>query len=710
MADISKIMLDNFMPYAKGTIIDRAIPYIDGFKPVNRRIMYSMYELKLWNSKAKSNRIVGDTMGKYHPHGDSSIYAALVRMTDSNGSLNEPLIAGQGNFGKVWSDEITPAHMRYTEAGLAPIAKELFDGINEDAVDMIDNFDSTEKEPAMLPVKYPNVLVNTSNGIAVGMGSAIPSYNLKDVCLATIDMLQGKAKVPEDLVDVLGAPDFSTGGFVHIGNEDILKLLRKGNGTLTMTGSVQLFRDRILVNSLPYNTTMDKFVAQIEALAGRDGILKEIANVTDRTGLKGMQCEISLKRNADVREVLKKLYRFTDLRKKISFTTRIITDNKPKELGVFELLELWIDFRVNTLKRINRFRLNKAVTKEHLLAAWELMKNDVANVAIMVASNTEEVAKGILMNKYGMDEEQAEYILEMKVKQLSTDNMLKRLAELEEVRKTIADLTAFINDEVAIKNFIVEELKEIVKKYGHDRVTKVLEPIVEVEGGKEEEVIPDMDVWVLVTKKGYIKRVINPMDTLKAPNWLGDGDSIDKEIKCRNTENILVVTYGGFCYKIPVHSIESSKAAFRDYIWELADKKEDSDIAYITNSGNYDKYFNVVYGNGRGRKVYLGAVSGPRKRYQGLFEAGTAQDTFITESDEFFIITYKRKAAYANLKILNMYSKRSAFKIARVGSDDAIFGIQPVDRVPDMSAINIERYNKGYCVSIRDDVLWEKRQ
>ena len=215
MADISKIMVDNFMPYAKGTIIDRAIPYIDGFKPVNRRIMYSMYELKLWNKKAKSNRIVGDTMGKYHPHGDSSIYDALVRMVDINGSLNKPLIVGQGNFGAVWSDEITPAHMRYTEAGLAPIAREMFDGIKEDAVDMVSNFDNTEEEPSMLPVKFPNVLVNTSSGIAVGMGSAIPSYNLRDVCLATIEMLKGNAKKPEDLVDVLGAPDFSVGGFVH---------------------------------------------------------------------------------------------------------------------------------------------------------------------------------------------------------------------------------------------------------------------------------------------------------------------------------------------------------------------------------------------------------------------------------------------------------------------------------------------------------------
>jgi len=708
MADISKIMLDNFMPYAKGTIIDRAIPYIDGFKPVNRRILYSMYELRLWDKKAKSNRIVGDTMGKYHPHGDSSIYDALVRMADSNESLNQALVVGKGNFGKVWSDEITPAHMRYTEAGLAPIAREIFEGINEDAVDMLENFDNTEKEPAMLPVKYPNVLINTSNGIAVGMGSSIPSYNLKDVCLATIAMLQGKATKPSDLVSILGAPDFTTGGFIHVSDADILKLLKKGSATLTMTGSVQLKKDAIIVNYLPYNTTMDKFVAQVEAQAGKDGEIKEISNVTDGTDKDGMSCEITIKRGYDVRDVLKKLYRYTDLRKKISFNTRIIVDDKPRELGVYELLELWIDFRVNTIKRIYNHRLGKANDREHLLKAWELMKNDVTEVAVMISSNTEEVAKGILMSKYGMDDIQSNYILDMKVKQLTTDNMLKRLKDLDDVRKNISDTVAFLGDEVAIRNYIVAELQDIIKKYGHDRITKVMEPIVEIENEKAVETIPDMDVWVLMTEKGFLKRVLNPMDTLKADTWLSEGDKVVKEIKCRNTENILVVTYGGFCYKIPVHSIESTKSAFREYVWDLADKKEDSDICYVTNSGDYNKYFNVVYGNGRGRKVYLGAVSGPRRRYQGLFEAGTKDNIFVTECDEFFVITYKRKAAYANLKILNMYSARSAFKIARIGSDDAIFGLQPVENVPDMSAIDTERYSKGYCVSIRDDVLWRK--
>ena len=708
MADISKIMLDNFMPYAKGTIIDRAIPYIDGFKPVNRRILYSMYELRLWDKKAKSNRIVGDTMGKYHPHGDSSIYDALVRMADSNESLNQALVVGKGNFGKVWSDEITPAHMRYTEAGLAPIAREIFEGINEDAVDMLENFDNTEKEPAMLPVKYPNVLINTSSGIAVGMGSSIPSYNLKDVCLATIAMLQGKATKPSDLVSILGAPDFTTGGFIHVSDADILKLLKKGSATLTMTGSVQLKKDAIIVNYLPYNTTMDKFVAQVEAQAGKDGEIKEISNVTDGTDKDGMSCEITIKRGYDVRDVLKKLYRYTDLRKKISFNTRIIVDDRPRELGVYELLELWIDFRVNTIKRIYNHRLGKANDREHLLKAWELMKNDVTEVAVMISSNTEEVAKGILMSKYGMDDIQSNYILDMKVKQLTTDNMLKRLKDLDDVRKNISDTVAFLGDEVAIRNYIVAELQDIIKKYGHDRITKVMEPIVEIENEKAVETIPDMDVWVLMTEKGFLKRVLNPMDTLKADTWLSEGDKVVKEIKCRNTENILVVTYGGFCYKIPVHSIESTKSAFREYVWDLADKKEDSDICYVTNSGDYNKYFNVVYGNGRGRKVYLGAVSGPRRRYKGLFEAGTKDNIFVTECDEFFVITYKRKAAYANLKILNMYSARSAFKIARIGSDDAIFGLQPVENVPDMSAIDTERYSKGYCVSIRDDVLWRK--
>ena len=710
MANIDKIMLSSMMPYAKGTIIDRAIPYVDGFKPVVRRIMYSMYELKLWDKKAKCHRIVGDTMGKYHPHGDSSIYDALVRLADSNGTLNAPLISGQGNFGKSWSDEITPAHMRYTEAGLAPIARELFDGLNENAVDMVDNFDGTEKEPAMLPVKFPNVLVNTSSGIAVGMGSYIPPYNLKDVCLATIDILTGKATKPMDLLDVLGAPDFSSGGFIHVSKADLLGLLKKGTGTLTMTGQVQLFKDAIVINSLPYNTTITKVVAQIEAQCTKDGPLKDISGVTESTGLSGMKCKINVKRSADVRDVLRKLYRYTDLRKKISFTTRIIHDNQPKEMGVYELLETWIEFRVDTIKRVKRYQLDKAIAREHLLRAWELVGANIANVAIMISKNTEAVAKDNLIKVYGMDEEQADYLLDMKVRQITVDNMKKRLVELSNIRTEIDNIGKFLNDEVAIRNCIAGELKEIVKKYGHDRVTKVLDPVVEIEGeDADKEVIPDMDVWVLVTEKGYIKKLLNPMDCFKADNWLSEGDSVLKEIKCRNTENILVVTYGGFCYKIPVNSIESSKSAFKNYIWDLADKKDDYDVLYITNSGDYNKYFNVVYNNGKGRKIWLGAVSGPRMKYKSLFEPGNKKTMFLAEADEFFIITYKKKAAYANLKILNRYSSRSAFKIARVGSDDAVFGIQPVENVPDMSTIDLDRYTKGYTVSIRNDALWKRK-
>jgi len=710
MADISKVLLDNFMPYAKGTIIDRAIPYIDGLKPVNRRILYAMYELKLWDKKVKSNRIVGDTMGKYHPHGDASIYQALIRMVDNNETLNEPYLTGQGNFGKIWSEEISPAHMRYTEAGLAPISKELFEGIEENAVDMVYNFDNTEKEPVILPVKFPSILVNTSSGIAVGMGSYIPSFNLKEVCLATIDILKGKATKPEDLVDILVAPDFRTGGYVHISKEDMLKLLTTGSGSITMTGEVQLFKDKILVNSLPYNVTADSFVKQITDIvnSGKDSVLKEISNVIDATSLNGMQVEIQLKRNADVRAVLKKLYKYTDLRKKISFTTRIIYEDKPRELGIFELLELWVDFRVKTVKRIYTHRLNKAIDKEYWLSAWEKIKHDVENIAVMISSNTEELAKSNLMKNYDLAEDQAEYLLDKKIKAFTKDNINKLLKELGEVRDIISEIKQFLSDDVLIKNHIAEELQKIIDKYGHDRITKVMPPVVENER-EEEEAIPDMDVWVIVTNKGNIKRVLDPMDALKAENWLSDGEEIIKTIKCRNIENILVITYNGFCYKIPVYSIESSRGSFKSYIWDLADKKEESEILYITNSGDYNKYFNVIYHNGKGRKVHLSAVSGPRKKYQGLFEPGTPKTLFATESDEFFIITYKRKAAYADLKPLNVFGSRCAFKIARIPGDDAVFGIQPVDKVPDMSAIDLSKYTKGYVVSIKDDVLWTKK-
>lgn len=703
--EITKVLLSNYLPYAKGSIIGRAIPSIDGLKPSQRRILYTMYKMGLINgNKTKSSNIVGQTM-KLHPHGDMAIYETMVRMATGNESLNVPYVESKGNFGKVYSKDLAFAAPRYTEAKLATICKEIFDNIDEDAVDFIDNFDNTTKEPTLLPVKFPSILVNPSSGIAVGTSSNIPSFNLKNVCDATIGILQGKIKTEEDLIGVLGAPEFTTGGYIHADDNDLLALAKTGRHSFTMSSSVTTYPNKIVIDEIPYKTTAEDITKAIESYMKTD--LREISDVVDAIGLKGFKLEIDIKRGYDVQEVLKKLFRLTPLRMQISFNTRVIVNDRCEELGLLDLLNKWVEFRLATITRIYDYKYQKLYNQEHLLAAWEKIKNNMKDVANYIANNNEEDTKKELISVYKLDEVQADYLLDMKIKLFTNDNLAKKLKELANARVNSLEVKKIIDSDEEKHKIIIDDLNRIIKNYGNEKRTHQVAPVVE-DNTEKEVVIDDSLVRVVVTKNGYIKRLTSIKDIQNFSIPSGDEELMSFPI--RNNEHLLIFTYAGECHKILVDDIDASRGNLKDKLVNILDINSEKDILFIDKSDDYSGHLNIVYPNGRGTMVHYSKISGKRNKYISLFDAQEPGNLWLTKADKFFMITAARKAAYCDLTFMSNFVNRVSFKVARVGSKDRIFGLQPLQNVPNQHLIDLDKYKKDYTVCIGEDELWETKK
>lgn len=703
--EITKVLMSNYLPYCKGVVIGRAIPGIDGLKPANRRILYTMYTMGLLDgAKSKSARIVGQVM-KYHPHGDSAIYETMVRMSTGNEALNVPYVESKGNFGKVYSTDLAYAASRYTEAKLTPICSEIFEGIKEGAVDFIPNFDDTEVEPTLLPVKFPSIIVNTARGIAVGTSSDIPPFALAKVCRGTRGLVDGSITDVEGLMDVLGTPEFTTGGFVHASREDLIKLGKTGKGSFTVSGSVTTYPNKIEINEIPYRTTAEKIIEAIEEHV-KDKTLNEVSNVSDDIGLKGFKMTVELKRGANSREVLDKLCRMTDLRMKINFNTRVIIDNKCEEIGIFDLLHRWIEFRLETIRRIHSFRLEKHNKKIYLLEAWEKIDGHVEEVAKIAGMNAEDSEiKAILMKQYNLEDAQAEYLLDNKIRMLSKKNLDKKLAELDKERQSAAFNKNIIDTPEEQRKIIIKDLTEIEKKYGTESRTHMADPIVEVKEGDIKPVIDDSTVSVVLTKSGFIKRLVSIKDINNFE--LPEGEEIRERWTIKNNDHLLVFTASGVVHKVLVDSINAGKGGLKEKLTTVLGLNTMDEIIYIDSAGDYSGYFNLVYGNGRGVRVNYSKVSGNRSKYKSVYPECVPGQVWITKADKFFMITARRKASYCDLELLGAFSNRVAFKVARIGSGDRIFGLQPIENVPDINAIDLERYKREYCVSIGEDRLWQ---
>lgn len=706
--EISKLLLSNYLPYSKYTIISRAIPGLDGLKPVQRRILYSMNNIGLGRSEAmttKSVKVVGEVMGKYHPHGDSSIYEALVGMTTQYEGFNIPYIKGKGSFGKVYSRDLKCSAPRYTEAKLTPICSEFFDGIKENAVDIVDNFDGTEKEPTILPVKFPSILVNSSSGVAVGTSSNIPSFALTNVCRATQGVLNGTIKTPSDLADVIGPPEFTTGGFIHADHNSLEKLCATGRGSFVMSGRVEVYSNQIVITEIPYCTTAEDIMDAIDEHM-KDGTLKGIKNVNDEIGLEGLRLVVEIKGGYNSRDVLKELCRITPLRTRLSFRTRVIVNNRCRELSILEVIQNWIEFREGCITRVYQFRLDKDNAKEHLLSTWDHIKNDIHGVVDMISKNTEAVAKANLMSTYDLDEIQAEYLLDMKIRSITKDKAEKSLKELAETRQRIVYNKKVISDRTERANIINNDLEDMIKKYGSESKTTMAPELTEEDLKTPEVKISDELTTVVLTQEGYIRRLTSVKDILEkyeAPN----GDREVLRWTLRNNEYLLVFDRFGTVHKVLVDDIDQGRGKLTDKLHEKAGLEKKEDMIYADACGDYTGYFNLIYHNGRGIRVLYENAKGNRKQYKSLYDKVELGHFWITKENKFFMITHRNKAAYCNIKHLGEITKRVAFKVARVSTGDWFARLLPFKDVPNPQLLDLNKYNKDYTVSIGDDMLWK---
>lgn len=601
---ITETLEKNYMPYAMSVIISRAIPEIDGLKPSHRKLLFTMYKMGLLNGgRTKSANVVGQTM-KLNPHGDAAIYETMVRLTEGNSALLHPYVDSKGNFGKQYSRDMAYAAARYTEVKLASICREIFEDIDKDTVDFIDNYDGTMQEPVLLPVKYPAVLTNSNQGIAVGMASNICSFNLKEVCLATVHYLKNPRC---DVAKYLLAPDFSTGGEILYDEQEMREIYETGKGSIKVRAKYKYDKKNncIEITEIPYTTTIEAVIDKIIELI-KANKLKEVSDVRDETDLSGLKITIDLKRGTDPEKVMAKLYKTTSLMDSFGCNFNILINSSPMVLGVKDILEYWSKFRIECIKRKTAFDINKKSEKLHLLEGLEKILLDI-DKAIKIIRETEFEADVLpnLMDGFNIDKVQAEFIAEIKLRNLNREYILKRTQDIDQLIDEIAMLKAIYNSEEKIKEIIIEELKEISKKYGKERKSQLITADEVVEYQPKEE-IEDYAVTVFATKEGYLKK-ITPA-SLRASNVhkLKEGDEIDFEVETTNLAEIIAFTNMQNAYKIKAHEIADTKASsLGEYLPSLLKMEEGELVVGVAVTTDFKEQMLFCYENGKMTKVPL---------------------------------------------------------------------------------------------------------
>ncbi len=605
---ITRTLETNFMPYAMSAILSRAIPEIDGFKPSHRKLLYTMYNMGLLNGqKTKSANIVGQTM-RLNPHGDAAIYETMVRLTVGNEALLHPFVESKGNMGKSYSRDMAYAAPRYTEAKLAPVAAELFKDIDKDTVDMVDNYDGSMKEPSLFPVTFPSVLVNANNGIAVGMASKICSFNLAEVCKTEIEFIKDDEI---NVADYLLAPDFPIGGELLYDRNEIEKIYNTGLGSVKIRAvySYDKSANCIDITEIPPSTTVEAIIEKIIELVKLKKVT-EINDVRDETDLKGLKITIDLKRGTDHEKLMQKLFKMTPLQDSFSCNFNILVGGAPKVMGVKEILTEWTAFRVDCVKRRTFYELTKAKEKYHLLKGLQKILLDI-DKAIKIVRETAEEKEVVpnLMIGFGIDEIQAEYVAEIKLRHLNREYILKRLDDIENLEKLIAELEDILNSRRKVLNIIIKELEEVIKKYGQERKTK----IISAEENKitvEEEAVPDYPVTLFYTREGYFKKITPQSLRMSGEHKLKEGDEIVTTVETTNAAELLFFTDKCQVYKSRANDFEDTKASvLGDYVpSKLGLEEGEKPVAMITTT-DYTGFMMFFFTNGRVAKVGLSAYA-----------------------------------------------------------------------------------------------------
>ena len=601
------------MPYAMSVIMSRAIPEIDGFKPSHRKLLYTMYKMGLLGpTRTKSANIVGQTM-KLNPHGDAAIYDTMVRLARGYEALLHPYVDSKGNFGKAYSRDMAWAAPRYTEAKLEAICKELFQDIDKDTVDFVDNYDSTMKEPTLLPATFPSVLVNANTGIAVGMASNICPFNLAEVCRTTIALLRD----PEaDIFATMQAPDFPGGGQILFDRAQMENIYKTGRGSFRVRSrySYDKSQNCIDVTQIPPTTTIEVIVERVIDLV-KQGKLKEIADIRDETGMDGLKITIDLKRGTDPDKLMQKLFKLTTLEDSFACNFNVLIAGTPRVLGVRELLEEWTAFRVECVRRRTHFDLEKKREKLHLLQGLELILLDI-DKAIRIVRETEEEAEVVpnLMIGFGIDQIQAEYVAEIKLRHLNREYILKRTQEIAELERDIAQLEGILASKAKVKGIIVKELEAVAQKYGQPRRSMILYAD-EVEEAEIVEEVPDYPVHLFFTKEGYFKKITPQSLRMSGEQKLKEGDEITQQLEAQNTAELLFFSNKSQVYKMKAADFADTKASvLGEYIPARAQMDEGESAAYMAVTYQYDGFMLFFFENGKVAKVEMSAYQTKQNR------------------------------------------------------------------------------------------------
>lgn len=665
--NIDSTIRENYMPYAMSVILSRAIPEIDGFKPSHRKLLYTMYKMGLLNgARTKSANIVGATM-KLNPHGDSAIYDTMVRLSRGYEALLHPYVDSKGNFGKFYSRDMAWAASRYTEAKLDKICNELFRDIDKDTVDFVDNYDNTMKEPSLLPVAFPSVLVNTNTGIAVGMASNICSFNLKEICETTAALIRDPN---HDVMQTLPAPDF-IGGCQIIYDENALRqVYETGKGGIKLRARYQYDKSAncIDVLSIPSTTTCEVIIEKIIDLV-KAGKIKDIADVRDETGIDGLKITIDLKRGVDPDRLMAKLYRFTTLEDSFSCNFNVLIGGVPRVLGVKALLEEWIAFRIECVRRRTYFDRNKKAEKLHLLKGLEAILLDI-DKAVKIVRETDEEAEVVpnLMIGFGIDEVQAEYVAEIKLRHLNREYILKRTAEIEALEKEIAELDEILKSKTRIKTIIVKELKEIAEKYGQPRKSIIIYEDT-VSYTEEKDDVPDYPVNIFFTKEGYFKKITPQSLRMSSNHKLKDGDEIAQTCEFSNNGELLFFTDKCQVYKAKAADFADTKAsALGEYVPAKLGMDEGENAVYMVATKDYKGMLLFAFENGKLAKVPLEAYQTKtnRKKLTGAYsdKSPLAGMVFFTEDKEFLLKASSGRMLLIHSGAINLKTTRSTQGVA----------------------------------------------
>lgn len=648
---ITDTLKNNYMPYAMSVILSRAIPEIDGFKPSHRKLLYTMFNMGLLQGGTiKSANIVGRTM-QLNPHGDAAIYDTMVRLSRGNEALLYPYVESKGNFGKAYSKNMMYAASRYTEAKLTPLCHELFDDIKLDTVDFVDNYDNTMKEPTLLPVTFPTILCNVTTGIAVGMASSIASFNLKEICDTTIALM----KNPDHVVsDTIVAPDFVGGGYILYDKKEFDKIYDTGRGSVKVRAKYTFDKkyNCIDITQIPPTTTSEAIIDKIIELVKTNKV-KEINDIRDETDLSGLKITIDLKRGINPDVFMSKLYKMTPLQDTFSCNFNLLIKGKPVVLGVRNILLEWIDFRLECIRRRINFNLSKKRKQLHLLKGLSKILLDI-DKAIKIVRETESETEVVpnLMIGFGIDEVQAEYVAEIKLRHLNREYILKRIKDIEQLENDIADLESTLSSKNKMKKIIISELENVTKKYDSGRRSEVLYDVTE-DNIVETVEIPDYPVTLFLSEQGYLKKIKTANLRMSGEQKLKEGDKMLPEIECSNRNELLFFTNMQQVYKAKVDDFPDTKASvLGEYVPSKLEMSEGEQVSYMAVIDDYSGYMIFVFENGKLAKVDVSAYATKtnRKKLINAYSAKSplAQALYIKEDTDIVLCSSSGRMLLVN--------------------------------------------------------------